>query len=81
MCNIILQNNHAILAWARDPQGYERQIGDVVSQFQYNYDTNWRSWVFSDRLQQEQRCTALRDYKVESAACDTLLPFTCERGH
>jgi len=29
------------LAWARDPQGHERNLGELVSQFQYNYDVMW----------------------------------------
>jgi len=67
------------LAWARDPKGYERQLGELVAQFQYNYDIHWQSWIYSD-WQQEGSCTALREYKVRHISCDTLLPFACERG-
>ena len=67
------------MAWARDPKGYERQLGELTAQFQYNYDVWWQSWVYSD-WQQDGLCTALRDYKVRHISCDTLLPFACERG-
>jgi len=73
------QDNGAILAWARDPKGYERQLGELVAQFQYNYDIHWQSWIYSD-WQEEGSCTALREYKVRHISCDTLLPFACERG-
>jgi len=73
------QDNGAILAWARDPKGYERQLGELVAQFQYNYDIHWQSWVYSD-WHQDGACTSLRDYKVRHVPCDTLLPFACERG-
>ena len=68
------------MAWARDPKGYERQLGELVAQFQYNYDIHWQSWVYSD-WQQDDSCTALKAYKVRHISCDTLLPFACERGH
>ena len=74
-----MQDNSAILAWARDAKGYERQLGELVAQFQYNYDVHWRSWVYSDR-QRDDSCTALRDYRVRHVPCNILLPFTCERG-
>ena len=72
---------HGRLAWARDPKGRERNLGELVSQFQYNYDVTWRTWVYSDRVDDDNgRCTALQDYKVQLADCDLLLPFICERG-
>ena len=74
-----MQHNGAILAWARDPKGYERQLGELVAQFQYNYDIKWQSWVYSD-WQEDDTCTALREYKVRHIPCNTLLPFACERG-
>ena len=78
-CFVVMQHNGAILAWARDPKGYERVLGELVAQFQYNYDVRWQSWVYSD-WQQDDSCTALRDYKVRHIPCDTLLSFACERG-
>jgi len=69
------------LAWARDPKGRERNLGELVSQFQYNYDVEWRTWVYSDRVRDDSgQCTVLEDYKVRLADCNLLLPFICERG-
>jgi len=69
------------LAWARDPKGRERNLGELVSQFQYNYDVTWQTWVYSDRVHDDSgQCTVLQDYKVELTHCESLLPFICERG-
>lgn len=75
----MLQSNAARLAWARDPYGRETKLGELVSQFQFNYDVAWRVWIFAD-WQKEKVCPLLRDYKVEYASCDTILPFICEKG-
>jgi hypothetical protein len=68
------------LAWARDPKGRETNLGQLVYQFQFNSDVSWLTWVYSDRIHDGVRCTALRDYKVELVDCDRLLPFVCELG-
>lgn len=67
------------LAWARDPQGREQSMGEVIIQFQYNYDVNWQVWVYSD-WQVSGACTVLVDYKVTHTDCNAILPFICERG-
>lgn len=69
------------LAWARDPKGRETNLGQLVSQFQFNSDVYWKTWIYSDKIQDEQKCTVLRDYKVELDKCELLLPFICERGN
>ena len=44
-----------------------------------NYNPYWLTWVYHE-WQVEGMCTMMRDYHIEHADCNTLLPFVCERG-